>query len=281
MARAQRASWSWRFDVPPEKIWPAMADTARFNEAQAFPKHRIETALQPDGTVIYTGRAKLGPFEISWRDVPQEWVTNRYFRHARQFHNGPFRSLIAEMQLRGEDGGTRIDFSLTVEPANLLGRLLLVAGFFRGAEKSLTRLTAEAASFAAGQREEPFTMPVPKLPADAAERLRGIAESLKQRDIPPALVDRLTRFVAEGAEVDLQRIRPLRLAKIWRADERAVIELCLRAVRAGLLTLRWDVLCPNCRGGAAIASSLDELPRGAHCPSCNLDYDRDFTRNAS
>jgi class 3 adenylate cyclase len=25
--------------------------------------------------------------------------------------------------------------------------------------------------------------------------------------------------------------------------------------------------------------SLDQLPRGAHCPSCNINYDRDFARN--
>ena len=58
-----------------------------------------------------------------------------------------------------------------------------------------------------------------------------------------------------------------------------MIELCLRAVRAGLVTLRWDILCPNCRGGPVGVPTLDQLPRGAHCPSCNIDYDRDFSRN--
>jgi class 3 adenylate cyclase len=28
-----------------------------------------------------------------------------------------------------------------------------------------------------------------------------------------------------------------------------------------------------------VAKSLDELPRGAHCPSCNIPFDRDFSRN--
>ncbi|MBV8534712.1 MAG: adenylate/guanylate cyclase domain-containing protein, partial [Alphaproteobacteria bacterium] len=83
----------------------------------------------------------------------------------------------------------------------------------------------------------------------------------------------------DGAEVDLARIRPLQLARLWDASERDVIELCLRAVRAGLLTLRWDILCPNCRGGQVGATALDQLPRGAHCPSCNIEYDRDFSRN--
>ena len=32
-------------------------------------------------------------------------------------------------------------------------------------------------------------------------------------------------------------------------------------------------------GAKATAATLDRLPSGAHCPSCNIDYGRDFTRN--
>jgi class 3 adenylate cyclase len=57
------------------------------------------------------------------------------------------------------------------------------------------------------------------------------------------------------------------------------VELCLQAVKSGLLELRWDLLCPRCRVAKAWAGSLDRLPTGAHCPSCNIDYDRDFSKN--
>ena len=43
--------------------------------------------------------------------------------------------------------------------------------------------------------------------------------------------------------------------------------------------MKWDLLCTNCRGAKLTASALSELPRGAHCPSCNIDYDRDFEKN--
>jgi hypothetical protein len=79
--------------------------------------------------------------------------------------------------------------------------------------------------------------------------------------------------------VDLLQIRPLALASTWDAPQRPVIELCLGAVKTGLLTLRWNLLCPRCRGAKATAATLDRLPSGAHCPSCNIDYGRDFTRN--
>jgi class 3 adenylate cyclase len=74
-------------------------------------------------------------------------------------------------------------------------------------------------------------------------------------------------------------MRPRALARRWRVSPRAVIETCLAAVQEGLLTLRWDLVCPQCRGAKVTATSLDQLPQGAHCSSCNIDYARDFTQN--
>ncbi len=274
-----RAVWIWNFEAPPEKVWPALADTARFNEAAALPKYRVETHVQPDGRVLYTGETKLGPFRLAWRDLPTEWVTNRSFRHTRRFTSGLFKTLIATLRLVPEGTGCRGEYTLEVEPANLLGSLALAAGFFRSVGKTFARLANDAAAYAAGRRDEPFAMPHPRLAADAAARLRSMSEELARQGVAPDLVERLAAFIADGAEVDLARIRPLQLARQWRVPERDVIELCLRAVRVGLLVLRWDILCPNCRGGPVGAAALDQLPRGAHCPSCNIDYDRDFSRN--
>ena len=60
---------------------------------------------------------------------------------------------------------------------------------------------------------------------------------------------------------------------------RHAVELCLEATRLGLLQLRWSLLCPRCRGAKADSPSLDRLPSGAHCGTCNIDYGRDFARN--
>src|SRR5262249_45902749 len=40
-----------------------------------------------------------------------------------------------------------------------------------------------------------------------------------------------------------------------------------------------DLLRTHCRGAQSSTPTLSELPRGAHCPSCNIDYDRDFEKN--
>ena len=77
---------------------------------------------------------------------------------------------------------------------------------------------------------------------------------------------------------DLAHLKPKKLAHDLQCRA-AAVEACLAATRAGLLTMKWDLLCTNCRGAKLTASALSELPRGAHCPSCNIDYDRDFENN--
>jgi len=33
MRQTSRSTWTWHFDLPPERLWPVLADTNRFNEA--------------------------------------------------------------------------------------------------------------------------------------------------------------------------------------------------------------------------------------------------------
>jgi class 3 adenylate cyclase len=79
--------------------------------------------------------------------------------------------------------------------------------------------------------------------------------------------------------VALRAIRPLAMARAWSADREDTVELFLAAQRLGMLVMSWDLLCPRCRGAKSNVRQLHELPEGAHCMSCNIDYQRDFTRN--
>ena len=48
-------------------------------------------------------------------------------------------------------------------------------------------------------------------------------------------------------------MRPLALAARWGTDPQETLEVFLRATLAGLLELRWELLCPSCRGAKASA----------------------------
>ncbi|MFO1036137.1 MAG: adenylate/guanylate cyclase domain-containing protein [Geminicoccaceae bacterium] len=256
-----------------------MADTARFNEAAKLPRQTIEERTEPDGGIAFVGRAKIGPLALVWDDLPCNWVAERWFEHTRLFHNGPLRRITARFSLEDDGAGCRGTYALTAEPSGLLGRALLAGPFFPNFGKTLRRLAAEADRFAVGEREGAFEVAPPTLAAGAEARLERIRAELAASPYAHGLGDRLILHVRSASDNDALKIRPLALAKLWGVPERQAVELCLIATRLGLLALRWDLLCPRCRIAKSVSTGLDELPKGAHCGTCNIDYGRDFSAN--
>lgn len=281
MAVPQSRTFHWQFENPAQAVWPILADTVRFNEAAGLPRYEVLETLQDDGSVRFEGRMKAGPFTIAWREIPVNWVANRWFEHRREFRNGPLKDLTARFELiAAADGrGCRADYTLSATPANLLGHLLLRAGFFERTARTFAALAADADRFAGGKAAAPFTFVAPAPAPEAAARVAALVTEIEASGHGHGLAARLADHLFQAQEADLGHIRPLALARSWQAREREVIELCLESVRAGLLTMRWDLLCPRCRVAKAAVQSLDQLPQGAHCDTCNIDYGRDFSRN--
>ncbi|MGQ0584438.1 MAG: adenylate/guanylate cyclase domain-containing protein [Reyranella sp.] len=283
MASTARRTWSWTFDLPPEDLWPVLADTNRFNEAMGLPPYALEETPQPNGTVLRRGKGKAAGFTLEWEEKPYEWIHGRHFRQARAFSKGPFRRFgpVFDLEPEYKDGvavGSRVSYALEWEPLTLMGRLFGK----RLAEQAgavVGKRILEAVSFAKGERPTFFELPAPELPEGARERAAAMAGEIDRSPYGNGLGGRLAERVMTGMATDLAQLKPKLLARDLRVPQRAAIEACLAAVRAGLLTMKWDLLCTNCRGPKASASALSELPRGAHCPSCNIDYDRDFEKN--
>lgn len=280
--RIHRHEWVWSFDAPPADAWPILSDTARFNEAAGLPKHDITETPQDDGSVLFTAVAKQGPFTLAWREEPVNWVANKWFEHRRHFTRGPLKMLCATLELEptGPDGThCRVVYVLEAEAANLLGEIVLRTVFFKSAGKTFGTLVSSATEFVRGERDAPFDATPPAFGDDAKQRIARAVEAVNATPHAHGLAERLAEHATTGQEVDVVKIRPLALARRWNAKPRDAIEVCLEATRAGLLDLRWDILCPRCRVAKSISAGLDEMPTGAHCGTCNIDYDRDFSRN--
>jgi class 3 adenylate cyclase len=279
MGKARTQSWIWHFDAPVEAMWDVLADTARFNEAAKLPKHEIVEIPQPDGAVQYFAQFRRGPITLKWRERPVNWIHNRWFEHCREFLNGPLVSLCASFELVPEGAGCQGTYTMSVEARSWLGRLIMAGGFFRNTGKKFAALGQQAAAFASGKRERPFDYEPPAASDETRRRVEAAVQAIEATPNGHGLAQRLADHVMGAQEADLWHIRPLQLARDWKASPRSLVELCLQAVKTGLLELRWDLLCPRCRVAKAWAGSLDRLPTGAHCPSCNIDYDRDFSKN--
>lgn len=274
-----RAAWTWTFDLPPHELWPVLADTNRFNEAMGLPPYVLEETPQPNGTVLRRGKGKAAGFALEWEEKPYEWIEGRHFRQAREFTKGPFRRFgpVFDLEPDGK-GGSRVSYALEYEPLTLTGRLF-GARLARQAGAVVEKRILEAVAFAKGERTTWFDLKPPELPEGARERAAALAAEVDRSPYGNGLGAKLAALVLTGMATDLAHLKPKKLAHDLKVPQRIAIEACLAGTRAGLLTMKWDLLCTNCRGAKLTASALSELPRGAHCPSCNIDYDRDFEKN--
>jgi len=272
-------SWEWRFDQPPDRVWPVVADTARFNEAAKLPKYQVEDVPGEDGRVLRLARAKVGGFPLEWEERPYEWVQNRSFRQTRLFRKGPLRRFGPVVELSADGGGTVLRYTLRAEPKGFLGALMFRLGFLESGGRAIGRLVKMAMEHFAGDRPQLFEYSPPSLPRGAAARATALAAEIDATPYGHGLAGRLAQHLLTAQEVELMRMRPLRLARSWQVEPRHVVELFFEATRAGLLRLSWDLLCPRCRGAKRAVSTLDQLPKQAHCSSCNIGYDADFAKN--
>lgn len=275
-------SWTWAFDLPPDQLWQILADTDRLNEALGLPSYTLEETPQPNGTVVRRGQGKAAGFNLAWDEKPYEWILGRHIRQTRVFSKGPFRRFGPVMDLDSDgSGGSRLTYGLEWEPLNLAGRVF-GARLAAQAAENVAKRVEEAVAFARSgrpQRLTPFVLAEPVLPHGARERATAMAREIDRSPYGNGLGVRLAELVLGGMAADLSRLRSKRLAVDLEVPARAATEACLAGVHAGLLTMRWDLLCPNCRGAPSSVPTLADLPHGAHCSSCNIDYDRDFERN--
>lgn len=279
MTATHQRTWHWQFDSPTAAVWRVFADTARFNEAAGFPAHTINEVPQPDGSIRYFASAKLNSYLLEWEEVPTNWVENCWFTHERRFSKGPFSKIVAHVELEPTNTGCLCHYTLTAQPANALGRLLLWTGFFDGTGRKFAAMAAAARNHVEGLSDLPFDFSPPRLAAGAGGRCRQLLLGWQDSNYHHGLGERLQQWILERPDADVWTLRPKQLARLWQADERQVIELFLLAAKRGMLSLRWDLLCPNCRVGKTPSARMDEIPKGTHCPTCNIDYGRDFNRN--
>src|SRR5579862_7426565 len=174
--------WEWRFAAPPERLWPALADTARFNEAAGFPRYAFSETPLLDGRVRRTGTARRFGLRLTWDEGVPEWVAPRRFAHRRDFHAGPLRWVETAITLDpagdGASAASRVRYRLRIEPRFRAVGWLLRCGGLRRLGQTIDRLFRDAAAAAIAGQEDGFRAPPPTIPPAARKRVRLRAETV-------------------------------------------------------------------------------------------------------
>jgi class 3 adenylate cyclase len=275
MSKEFHYSWQWDLRSSPEAIWQFAADTNRFNRDTGQPE--VERLSNVKG--VKQMRMRF-PIRVEWEEEPFDWIYPYSFGVSRQYSKGPVDSMRTQASFeRLPNHGTRVTYHSWFVVSNPFMEMLIPFAIgviaknrFEKAFRVYDRIAAEPRAMIQFPSRRGLT-------AAGRARFQSLGETVIRQGTDAALLARLQDFLAQADELSVQRIRPYALADRWRVDRRAVLEMFLRATRAGILDMSWDLLCPSCRGTTEGHTNLGEVRSRSHCDTCQIDFSVNFDHN--
>lgn len=253
-------------------LWRVLTDTSYLNRLSGEAPRQIAEIAASDGA-RYRIKTKAGGFSVEWEEWPFEWEHQQRFRVFRRFKAGPVDSVDTVLTFATrEDGSARVGVRLALVPKITWLAWMVRFGTRRAADALVLSVRAVDEALA---RRAPLP-PARVMPPEAGGGLERAQRALREKASSPELVDRLCDWIRMARDEDLARIRPYALADDWGVDRRDMLAICLQGVRAGLLELRWEVICPSCRVGTEIVNTLAAVKEHAQCHLCEISFGLDI-----
>jgi len=290
-----RITFDVEFDAPVSEVWRVVSDTDMIDGAGGMPAITYRDEPQPDGTSRRFCSYRMHGFTMEYEELPFTWIHEQRYDVRRIWSKGAFKTFRHSCEIIPRDPnnpekGCTVRTTFEWEKAkNFLGffaksgtrnnGLVPYQKLFKDAAKRLSeRKTHEKHHSVILKRP----VEVSALADSTSEVNTEQLEKLKERtraffDSP--LADKLAQAVRDLPGEQLRRMQPYTFARRWSADRQKTLNQFLAATRAGLLKMRWDVICPHCRGDKMNLGSLSEVKQTAFCPSCNIDFDVDLDRS--
>jgi len=273
--------YHWTYDLrsSPEELWPFVSDTNRFNRDTGVPSVEPGKTRQLLRNARQRLRSSIYGLEVEWEEQPFEWIRPSRFGVSRTYSKGPMVELRALAALTArEAGGTRLTYEVSITPRSMFGALSISMQMKFVSGRRFARAFRRYDEMARLDIPPAATDSTVELSSAAIDRIDSIKRKLQAETADTEIIDRLASFIQTADEFAISRIRPYQLADDWNFSRRAVLELCLKATRAGLLDLQWELLCPLCRGAKETGSSLREISTELHCETCRIDFKVNFDR---
>src|SRR5262245_25403557 len=192
-----------------QRLWPVITDTERLNRAIGLGRIDL-TPVHDDTAARYVVNTVSGGFPLQYEERPYEWVEPTRFSVKRIVRKGLVNFLDNSFELRPrKDGGADVVIRITVDPKlGLLSPILRLQ-----ISRFLARIAGEIEKIDQklrdGKGEGPAKTNV-RVDFEELERLaKAYLELLldSEREIGVRILD----LIREGADIDVDRIRPFEL----------------------------------------------------------------------
>lgn len=261
---------------PPDAVWPLLTDTDKTNRligGQPVTYRPVESGGVATGA-RFVGETRAGGFTLAYEEQPFEWTHNESFSVERRMLGGPLAAYTFGIRLTKEGSGTKVDVRLALTPRHWILRPvahLQGSKFVSNFAELAKRIDEHVKASVPSPYLEPASPP-------NTERLAQGARDLEARDLDPSVIGALVDHLRDAADADVVRMRPFELADRWGTDRRETLRVFLYAVGAGLVELRWALVCPSCRTANDQVETLSELGDESHCQLCDISYGLDLDR---
>ncbi|MBP7281025.1 MAG: adenylate/guanylate cyclase domain-containing protein [Leptospiraceae bacterium] len=263
-------------DAGLEKVWKFVSDTDRANQFLGEPAIEYEDSPDERGGSQKEGILKSTGFTLKFKELSPEWVNEKYFQIVREHTSGPLKRFIHRIDLVEKDEKIILKNTIRVilrwklvAPINVAKFHLDVIPRYKKYYQSVESLPTN--DYNLGITEIKKTI--------KPEELTNLLHKFSLISHNDLLCNLVASFLLKSQDLDLLKIRPYRLAVIWKEKKKEVLEFFLRGTKEGFFDMNWDVLCPSCRGAKSSSNSLLDMKMKVHCPSCNIDYAADFDKS--
>src|SRR5262245_55676802 len=273
----------WRYiaekalPLPLAQVWELLSNTEHLNRTIGLPSVVYEAPVVTDYDFYRHASIKLlGLIPVRWKEYPFHWVRHERYSVLRIFEGGLLDRLVGGIELQESPAGTVVRVLTQITPRHALAYLILPL-LGRKAVRDVMRYCDAAVALRRSDSARPYPRSRTRAPVSRTH-LRVRLQQLAQMPIQQGLMASLQRHLQEGTDEEVLRMQPYALAEAWHRTPREVLRLFLYATKVGLLTLKWEMMCPNCRVPKAEYDTLGSLETRYHCDLCGVDFEADFER---
>ena len=222
---------------PVSEVWRVLSDTADLNQKMGLAPMSFETIHG-----VRHGRQNIMGLELKWTEAPWEWKLHSWIKNERVYSKGFFKSISGTFEFKEItplETKVRITFSIQhrypfFAPLLNQGTKSVINKIFAEVEKSIRLQVSGAQSYIRF--------------ATFADWLKH-APGMERARIAPKIVARET-------------------GKTWNE----ILKDSLVGEFKNRLSLRFDAVCPHCRGSKKSAPCLTEIPEKVSCDSCEISF---------
>lgn len=255
-----------------DQAWAILSNTSSLNQLMGLPP--MDFTVDVKGKKI--GRGKIAGVFHEWYEKPWDWVYGSFIRNERIFSKGFLKNIRGHFIFENDGGNLTVFCYFGYHTDSLYRRVVLSVYrhfFIRNftmACRAIIKQTPTVSTYAPVKKifsiqktENKITNEFLKKAKDRISA-KGLADQSTLDTIFNLLENKDARLVS--------RIRPKLLARETGIETKNVIEALLLLTVEGILTLSWEVICPNCHGTRARLAHLWEQPEREPCDKCSIDF---------